>query len=130
MDIVDPQQNQQQPQDLLLAIPQGLTVVTEGLDAGDQELFPYNPLNHNYVGNFSPPFMGPATSGTQYFSASEQGFGGGSQGFQGVECEIAEILSSSTSATNSPAALGFPFGQADQNLYPNFSFDGPGFFSS
>ncbi|CAL9008833.1 unnamed protein product [Prunus brigantina] len=130
MDIVDPQQNQQQPQDLLLAIPQGLTVVTEGLDTGDQELFPYNPLNHNYVGHFSPPFMGPATSGTQYFSASEQGFGGGSQSFQGAECEIAEILSSSTSATNSPAALGFPFGQADQNLYPNFSFDGPGFFSS
>ncbi|XP_008234887.1 PREDICTED: probable WRKY transcription factor 53 [Prunus mume] len=114
MDIVDPQQNEQQPQDLLLAIPQGLTVVTEGLDAGD----------------FSPPFMGPATSGTQYFSASEQGFGGGSQGFQGAECEIAEILSSSTSAANSPAALGFPFGQADQNLCPNFSFDGPGFFSS
>ncbi|CAN6569567.1 unnamed protein product [Malus baccata var. baccata] len=125
--LVDRQQNQQQSQQhTLLNLPEGLRVITEGLDTRE-ELFPSfnspSPLNNSYVGSFSSPFAGPTTSGTNYFSMSQRDFGV-DQNFQS-----GEIISAPTSATNSPSVgLDIPFGQADQ-LFPNFSFDGPGFFS-
>ncbi|KAB2596783.1 WRKY transcription factor 53 [Pyrus ussuriensis x Pyrus communis] len=124
---VESQQNQQHSQqNMLLNLPEGLRVISEGLDISE-ELFPSfnnpSPLNNNYLGSFSPPFAGPTTSGTNYFSMSQQGFGA-EQNIQS-----GDIISPATSAANSPSVgLDFPFGQDDQ-LFPNFSFDGPGFFS-
>lgn len=138
----EPPQINQPPQssqhNMLLSLPEGLRVITEGLDTSQDhhrdELFPsFN--NNDYVGNFSPSITMPTTaasiSGTNYFSLpSQQGFGGNQNLHTSAATESHEIISAATSATNSPTVgLDFPFAQADhQILYPNFTFDDPGFF--
>ncbi|KAF5442229.1 hypothetical protein F2P56_034914 [Juglans regia] len=96
-------------------------------------VFPASMIDNNFVGSYSPSFMSPETSGTNYFSASPggmniTGFPADQQRhFQSSESELTEIISAATSATNSPTVgLDFPFGP---KFDPNFSFDNHGFFS-
>lgn len=103
-------------------------------------------METNFEGSFSPSFISPATSGTNYFSVqSHSGMSselGGNQDFQTTSAAtsfephgvVAEKISSvaTTSATNSPTvAPRYPFGQGDDQLDQNFSFHnaGRGFFS-
>lgn len=86
------------------------------------------------MGNIlSPSFMPPATSASNYFPVSPPnemtGAFGRNQGtFQGMESELAEIVSGGISATPSPTAgLDFQFGGSDQ-FEPSFPFDDPEFF--
>lgn len=132
----------------------GLRAMTEGLDTGNRLSVPsfyFGPTSHvkaegsyirsvhsapdrnDFMGNFSPSFMSPATSGTNNFSVpppSEMtSTFGRNQAFQGLESELTEIVSGGKSATLSPTeGLDFQFGGADQ-FEPTFSFDdNPGFF--
>lgn len=81
-------------------------------------------VNENQMGNFSPSFISPATSGSSYFSVSPyqmNSFG------QFPESDHNEIISTNTSTTNSPILdLDFQIDHVD--LDPNFPFDTPGFF--
>lgn len=150
---------QQQTQDHMLSnFKSGLKIITEGLDNLDgqgQSSFssfhfaspsnvtikaeenprcftPNSMINNSFVGGFSPSFVSPAASGTNYFSVS-QGSGthefGIHQNFQqDSESEIAEIISAATTATNTPTiGPDFQFGNAEFNS--NFTFDNSGFFS-
>ncbi|XP_062001578.1 probable WRKY transcription factor 53 [Rosa rugosa] len=131
-----PQINQQPQHNMLLSLPEGLRVITEGLDTSHDrrgELLVPSFNNNNYVGNFSPSLTMPtaSTSGTNYFSVLSQQDFGGNQNLQiSAAAESHDIISAATSASNSPTVgLDFPFAEADhQILYPNFTFDDPGFF--
>ncbi|KDP22172.1 hypothetical protein JCGZ_26003 [Jatropha curcas] len=143
------QENQQQSQDLLLNFRSELKVITDGLDSQEQSIPPFHfpsTLNKNvtaenqvfspsvvdtsFMESYSPPFISPSTSGTNYFSARSSGmhqnFGGSNQSLQTCESELTDIISVATSATNSPTAgLDFPFGNVEFD--PNFTFDNRGF---
>ncbi|KAL6132120.1 hypothetical protein ACLB2K_070491 [Fragaria x ananassa] len=130
-----PKINHQPQHNMLLSHPEGLRVITEGLDTSHdrRDELVFSSFNNNYVGNFSPPLTMPtaSTSGTNYFSVLSQQDFGGSQNMQiSAAAEPHDIISAATSATNSPTVgIDFPFAQADhQILYPNFTFDDPGFF--
>ncbi|KAJ0099137.1 hypothetical protein Patl1_20308 [Pistacia atlantica] len=136
---------QQQQQEALLNLREGLTIVTEDLDVHQQSLasFHFPPaisntnteshvisssmVNNNFTGNFSHSFISPATSGTNYFSTSSSGMNSfqGNLNFRSSDqSELNEIVSAATSsATNSPTvgSLDFPFGNAEFD--PNFTFD-------
>ncbi|PON50096.1 WRKY domain containing protein [Parasponia andersonii] len=157
------EQTQQQTQDHMLSdFKSGLKVITEGLDNLDgqsslisssfnlfastsnlnipkaeenprQYFEPNSMINDGFVGGFSPSFVSPAASGTNYFSASQ----GGSHEFgvdhhqnfdqQGSESEIAEIISAVTSATGTPTiGPDFQFGHGEFDS--NFTFDNSGLF--
>ncbi|GLT53370.1 hypothetical protein SLA2020_266450 [Shorea laevis] len=142
-----PPQNQQPiSQEMLLNFQTTLKVQTENLDIphghdqtfpsfhfastsnnAEKQVFQASMMDSNFVGSYSPSFMSPATSGTNYFSVSPSGFNGGNQHFQGCDSELTEIISAATSATDSPTVgFDFPFGQ---EFDPNFTFDNRGFFS-
>ncbi|XP_050386709.1 probable WRKY transcription factor 53 [Argentina anserina] len=131
-----PQINQQPHHSMLLSLPEGLRVITEGLDTSHDhrdELAFSSFNNNNYVGSFSPPLTMriASTSRTNYFSVLSQQDVGRNQDLQSsAAAESHDIISAATSAANSPTVgLDFPFDQANhQILYPNFSFDDPGFF--
>lgn len=156
---IEPQQNQlhqennPHTQELLLNFRRGLKVMTEGLDSHDQQSFPTNTfqfpststvkpendslfppsmVENSFVGNFSPPFISPSDSVTNYYSVSpnemQHGFGG-NKNFQSSESELTDhIISAAASTTTSPTVgLDFPFGNV--NFDPNFTFDNPGFLS-
>lgn len=145
-----PQQNQQLSQDMLLNLRAGLKVQTDNLDTTqhyqhpfpsfdflastsnikvETQVFPVPMVDNNFVGSFSPSFMSPATSGTDYFSVSPSGINNSFAGHQHVqtsESELTEIISAGTSAKNSSTvALEFPFGQEFDS---NFTFGNSGFF--
>ncbi|KAG2709715.1 hypothetical protein I3843_05G231700 [Carya illinoinensis] len=156
-----PQQIQQLhgSQEMLWNFQASLKVETENLDAHDGRSFPsmfdfpstsnieaetqkYFPdsvlIDNNFVGSYSPSFMSPATSATNYFSVmspsgmSMDSFGlGRRQHFQGCdqsELTHDQISSVATSDTNSPkVGLGFPFGTPEFDA--TFTLDNPGFFS-
>ena len=149
-----PEQNQNQSQDLLLSFQRGLKVITEDLDIREQTYpsFPYpsstsnikvennvvfsspSVIDNNVMGNLSPSFMLPATSGTNYFSNLSptprrmNSIVQGNINFGTSEPQLTEIIQAATSATNSPTVgLDFPFGNAEFD--PNFIFDNHGFFS-
>ncbi|XP_077229925.1 putative WRKY transcription factor 41 [Tasmannia lanceolata] len=84
---------------------------------------PSTTLENNFIGSFSPPFISPATSESNYFPVSS--FGGGYPNLMTSESDLTEIISANTSASNSPKLdLDFTLDQFD----PNFPFDTPGFF--
>lgn len=165
--IINQQQTTQDPHDHVLSnFRPELKVITEGLDSLNQpsvfqlqdqvHTFGAHPhvMESSFVGGFSPSFVSPATSGTNYFSVmSPQGgnvnehdqFGLQQQNYHhhlhhgSSESEIAEIISAATSsATNTPTVqnLDFPFGHhggrgrggGDDQFDPNFTFDHSGFF--
>lgn len=148
---LQPQQfQQQQSQEVLLNFKTGLKVMTEDLQNCDQTLtssfcFPptsnINPENHcylpstidnNFMSGYSPSFVSPTTSGSNYFSVSHNHTSNNFEGNHNLHAsdlsDLGKIVSATTSATNSPTiGLDFPFGQPEFD--PNFTFDNPGFFS-
>ncbi|KAF2312178.1 hypothetical protein GH714_028390 [Hevea brasiliensis] len=126
MEPQQPQQNlQQQSQDLLLNYRSGLKVITEGLDSHQQsvippfhfpsasnvkvenQVFPLSMVEKSFMGNYSPSFLSPSTSGTHYFSASSSGMYqysfGGNQNFRtSGESELTDKISAAASTTDSP----------------------------
>lgn len=142
---LQPQQNQQQAQDMLLSFQSGLRVVTEGLDTPSDQAFPpfcftstsnikveepgfsTSMMDNNIVGNFPTSFVSPAASRSNYFSMSsdEMNSLGGNQNLQAPEANLNEIISAAASTTN-PQFEQFPFGSMEFD--PNFNFDHLGFF--
>jgi hypothetical protein len=129
-----------------------LKVTAEDLDSHDQQTFPANsfqlpstsnvrPKNNSvfspsvveksFMGPFSPSFISPSGSATNYYSVSpnsKQHRFGGNQNFQSSESELSDIISPATSTTTSPTdGLDFPFGNVEFD--PNFTFDNSGFLS-
>ncbi|XP_068660091.1 probable WRKY transcription factor 41 [Aristolochia californica] len=140
----------QQPREILLDFKTGLKVKTEGMENGnltspsfsfpsasiesithESHIFSSSNLDtSNFMGSFSPPFISPATSESNYFSVSPCRMTSvtGGPNMQTSESELTEIISASTSVTNSPMV------DLDFNLEPvefdaNFPFGVHGFFS-
>ncbi|KAH7682350.1 WRKY domain-containing protein [Dioscorea alata] len=126
------QQQQQQENQLLLNFQTNLKVKTEGLDMEKHEhdvssfSFPSTPigcsqprhsffanqanLDNHFMDSFSPTFLSPTTSESNYFSVSPCRMSNLSTGFNHhtAESEFTEIISSVTSAANSPVVdMGF-----------------------
>ncbi|KAL4346347.1 hypothetical protein GQ457_17G021830 [Hibiscus cannabinus] len=140
---------QSQSEDILSSLRNGLRVNTEGLDnkemapfsfpstsfgllKGDNHSFsPSGVLDdNNILSSFSSPFMSPATSELNYFSALQSPMSnfGGILNTQNSESDLMELISATTSATNSPI-IDLDFSLDQMELDPNFQFDTPGFFS-
>ncbi|KAF6173008.1 hypothetical protein GIB67_006384 [Kingdonia uniflora] len=113
----EPKQRQPQPHELLSNFQTHLKVKTENLDT--RELAPSasfsfpsttpiecteskDPifLNNSFMGSYSPQFLSPATSETNYYSTMNSF--GGPPNFQTSDSDLNEILSATTSASNSP----------------------------
>ncbi|KAK2966501.1 hypothetical protein RJ640_019030 [Escallonia rubra] len=83
-------------------------------------------LNGDLLGSFSPSFISPAASESNYYSVSPCQMDSFGQ-FHNLQPKESEIISANTSATNSPIGdLDFSIDPVDLN--PNFPFDSPGFF--
>ncbi|XP_057462968.1 probable WRKY transcription factor 41 [Actinidia eriantha] len=143
-----PPQSHQNP---LLRFQTGLKVITEDLNTENQSIssfyFPstsqfktenYVP-SHTMTGNnlmtttnFSPSFMSPGTSGSNYFTVSPTNMISfdRNQALPAPESELSGIvLPSTASTTNSPTlGLDFPFDGLDDHFEPTFSFDNSRFF--
>ncbi|KAE9459604.1 hypothetical protein C3L33_08490, partial [Rhododendron williamsianum] len=79
-------------------------------------------VNDHTLGSYSPSFISPATSETNYYSVPPFQMNNMVHNFQHSE---SEIISATTSATNSPIGdLDFSI-----DLDPNFPFNSPGFFN-
>ncbi|KAA8528252.1 hypothetical protein F0562_035497 [Nyssa sinensis] len=139
---------QQQPNELLLNLRTNLRVNTDDLDykemtssfafpstsfeymKTENQNFPFSTLtNDGIMGSFSPLFVSPATSESNYFSVSPCHMNnfGGVHNLQHSESDLTDIISANTSATNSPIVdLDFSIDPVD--LDQNFLFDAPGFF--
>lgn len=146
-------QRQQHPQQLLLDLRNGLRIITDDLDRIHQPPFSsfnfqtpsnsamnyeahYHGLspasiadNGGFVGNFSPSFISPGTSGSNgYFRTTRTTNEIREANFRNSESELAELNNFGNSGTNSPTVgMDFPFGNVE--LDPNFAFGSPGFFS-
>lgn len=82
-----------------------------------------------HLGAYSPLFLSPATSETNYFSPAPHHIinFGGSHNYQHSESDIADIASAHASTTNSPiGTMEFPIDQLDFDT--NFPFTTSGFF--
>ncbi|KAK9275473.1 hypothetical protein L1049_022740 [Liquidambar formosana] len=139
---------QNQPSDMLMSFRTGLRVNTEESDNKEmastlsfpstsygcmrsENVFSPSMLdNNNHFGSFSQSFISPATSESNYFSASpcQMNNFGGVYTMQHSESDLTEIISANTSATNSPI-LDLDFSLDPVQLDPNFPFDTPGFFT-
>ncbi|XP_010261512.1 PREDICTED: probable WRKY transcription factor 41 [Nelumbo nucifera] len=148
-----PQQQQPNPQNHsqgILNFRTGLKVQTEDLDNGElisssfsfpsetigfgfatteDHIFSPSTLDNNFVGSFSPPFISPTTSESNYFPVSPfrvNGLGGG-HNFHTSESDLTRLISAATSTTSSPIMdLDFSLDPADFDT--NFPLDSPGFF--
>ncbi|KAK8537937.1 hypothetical protein V6N13_096266 [Hibiscus sabdariffa] len=141
---------QLQSQDILFSLRNGLRVNTEGLDnkemapsfsfpstsfgllKSENHSFPPSGVldNSNILNSFSPPFMSPAASELNHFSASQSQMNnfGEMLNTHNSESDLKGLISANTSATNSPIMdLDFPLDQVELDL--SFQFDTPGFFS-
>nr|AVO00698.1 WRKY transcription factor 41-like [Cymbidium sinense] len=135
--------HQQQQLLLLEHLKTGLRVKTEGFNSDDRLLdsspsfsFPSTPayyikpqssnnlfssassmLDNQFMGNYSPTFVSTTTSAeSNYFSLSPCGVNnyGGGFNLQGLDMEMAEIISAATSTTNSPmVGMDFPVEQIE-----------------
>ncbi|PSS28797.1 WRKY transcription factor [Actinidia chinensis var. chinensis] len=146
-----PPQNHQNPQETLLSFQTGLKVLTKDLNTENQPVssfyFPSTSLfkaenyvpSHTMTGNnlmtttnFSPSFMSPGTSGSNYFSVSPTNMTSfdSNQALPAPESELGGIVpASAASATTSPTlGLDFPFGGLDDQFEPTFTFDNSRFF--
>lgn len=135
------QQQQQQAVEKIVSFGAVLKVKTEELD-GREQIFPSfsfstpesvmvdnffaeSMIENSLMGGFSPSFLSPATSESNYFSLSPCGqmnsFG------QGQSLYTAESDSTPTSVTNSPiGACSFSLDLVDFD--PNFPFDSSEYF--
>lgn len=144
------EKNQTQSQSALLNLKAGLGVKTEDLDTREDSMifppfsFPPTPIEPDTVDTpflpdaaivegslvcgFSPRFLSPATSDSNYFAASPwHDFGTFGQ-CNSSESDHAEILSAPTSVTNSPIGdLDLTIDKLDFEL--SFPFDSPEFFA-
>ncbi|KAE8708288.1 WRKY family transcription factor [Hibiscus syriacus] len=136
----------------LLSLRNGLRVDTEGLDNKEMALahsfsFPSTSFgllksenysfsssgvldNNNILSSFPSPFMSPATSELNYFSASQSQTNnfGVTLDTRNSESDLKGLISANTSTTNSPIMdLDFSLDQVE--LDPNFPFDALRFFS-
>lgn len=98
---------------------------------GESQIFPISTIvEDNILGAYSPSFVSPATSGSNYFSLSPchvVNFGT-TQNLQSSESDLTEIISATASATNSPiAGLDLPLDSVE--LDPNFQLIASGFFT-
>ncbi|KAM0944494.1 putative transcription factor WRKY family [Dioscorea sansibarensis] len=141
------QQQQQQENQLLLNFQTNLKVKTEGLDMEKQEQdasafsFPSTPigcsqprhsffanqanLDNHFMDSFSPTFLSPTTSESNYFSVSPCRMSNLSTGFNHhtAESEFTEIISSVTSAANSPVVdMGFILGAGEFDAFDPSNF--------
>ncbi|XP_027085591.1 probable WRKY transcription factor 53 [Coffea arabica] len=97
----------------------------------ESQLFPMSALvDENILGTYSPSFVSPATSGSNYFSMSPCHMAnlGRIKNLHSSESDLTEIISATASATNSPIA-GLDFSIDSVELDPNFPFNAPGFFT-
>ncbi|KAJ4728146.1 putative WRKY transcription factor [Melia azedarach] len=89
-----------------------------GQENVEDDLFSETMMENNFMGSFSPTFISPATSESNYLSMSpcnmNNNFGVG-HNVQTPESDLTDIISTPTSVTNSP------FGDFD--FSPNFQFD-------
>lgn len=131
-----PQEPHCDQNELLLSFRQGLKVKTEGLiPDGEHGLtsssfsFPSTPVS-NFASTFSPTFISPTTSESNYFSMSPcqmSNFGRGPT-FLGSESELTDLISGATSVANSPM-VDIDFVLEPANFEPSFpSFDSSNFF--
>uniref|UniRef100_A0A5B7C2R3 Putative WRKY transcription factor 46 n=1 Tax=Davidia involucrata TaxID=16924 RepID=A0A5B7C2R3_DAVIN len=143
----DHQEKQEQSQEMLLNFGTDLKVEELGsreeifpsfsfpstpIDSENEESLIFaEPMKENsFMGNYSPAFLSPATSESNYFSLSpcQMNFFGMDHNLQTSESDINEIISAPTSVTNSPIGdLDFPLDQVDFD--PNFQFDTSEFFT-
>ncbi|PSS09366.1 WRKY transcription factor [Actinidia chinensis var. chinensis] len=145
LDKQEPKQNhhhnnhqQQQSQNMLFNFRTSLRVNTEDLDnqemnphctfpswmRGENQNFAFSTLAANNLGSYSPSFVSPATSGTNYFSTPpcRMSSFGLVHNLQHSESDLTEIISANTSATNSPI-VDLDFSIDPVELDPNFPFD-------
>lgn len=129
-------------QHLLLSFQTNLQVKTENLDSNSQQepahtpfSFPSTPIDtpsstpdNSFKSAFNAAFFSPATSESNYFSASPcrvSSYRGGPS-VQASESDFAEIVLAASSAANSPMLdLDFPLPELDTD----FMFDASTFFS-
>ncbi|GAB4857522.1 WRKY Transcription Factor [Ancistrocladus abbreviatus] len=84
-------------------------------------------LNNNYFcGTSSQSFTSPATSESNYFSEVKMDYFGGFHHRQHSESDITEIISATTSGTNSPI-VELDFSLDPLHFNPSFPFDNPRF---
>ncbi|CAI9094284.1 OLC1v1029996C1 [Oldenlandia corymbosa var. corymbosa] len=138
--------NQQQPNEMLMNFRTNLRVKTgessESNDTrspfsfastyqqmdGESQIFPVSTIVEDSIlgVGYSPSFISPATSGSNYFSLSPYQIIN-NQGTNHTDSDLTEILSATASATNSPIA-GLDFSYDSVELDPNFNFSASGFF--
>ena len=110
----------------------GLPWALGGLGYENHTLTPSALDDNNFYSNFPPSFVpSPATSESNHFSTSpcKMSTFGGVQHGQQCESDITDIISTTTSVTNSPiVGVDFPLEQWDFSL--SFPFDNPTFFPS
>ena len=123
----------------------GLKVKTEDLD-GREMIFPSfsfsfaesetvekfyeeSMIKYSLIGGFSPSFMSPTTSESNYFSVSPcqmNSFGMGNSVYT-PESDLTENISAPTSVPNSPMG-DYSFSLDPVDFDPNFPFDNPEYF--
>ncbi|RVX09922.1 putative WRKY transcription factor 30 [Vitis vinifera] len=144
----EPEQQQQQPQEaeqIVSGFGTGLKVKTEDLDSREKifpsfsfplsdsetvdKIFAESMIENSLMGGFSPSFLSPATSESNYFPVSPcqmNSFGMGHSVYT-TESDLTENISAPTSVTNSPIGdYSFPLDPVDFD--PDFPFDNPEFF--
>lgn len=142
------EQQQQQPQEaeqIVSGFGTGLKVKTEDLDSREKifpsfsfplsdsetvdKIFAESMIENSLMGGFSPSFLSPATSESNYFPVSPcqmNSFGMGHSVYT-TESDLTENISAPTSVTNSPIGdYSFPLDPVDFD--PDFPFDNPEFF--
>lgn len=93
----------------------------------ENQYFPISThVDESLLGTYSPPFISPATSESNYFSVSACNMNnlGGAQNLQHSESDLTDLIS----ATNSPIG-GLDFSIDPAELDPNFNFTRSGFFT-
>ncbi|KAJ7007807.1 hypothetical protein D5086_005056 [Populus alba] len=103
-----------------------------GNENEENNIFTESMIENSIFGGFSPAFISPATSESNYFSVSPchmNSFGIGSQNVQTRGCELTtEKMSAPTSVTNSPIRdLDISIDYVDFDT--SFPFDNPEFFA-
>ncbi|XP_050228922.1 probable WRKY transcription factor 53 [Mercurialis annua] len=127
------QQQQQHSQDALLNLQKNLRVYTEDLENKDS-VFPFSfPPAYGSMkttSSYSPSFISPATPEPNYYSVSPFQMNNhvGFQNFHRSDSDFTDIISTNTSAANSPIVEP-DFSLQAVEFDPNFPFDTAGFFS-
>ncbi|KAH7578036.1 hypothetical protein ACOSP7_000855 [Xanthoceras sorbifolium] len=131
------EENPKQSQEGMFNFGAGFKVKTEDLD-NREDIFPSFNFSETsidgenyFMGSFSPAFISPATSESNYFPVSPSrmnNFGLG-HSVQTPESDFTDIISAPTSLTNSPIGEDFDFSLGKVDFQSNFQFDNLEFFS-